>query len=242
MSRNCIHDHQNDWEFYVSALTYPYNKQVQNSTKTKPFELVLSRPTKDFTLQPKMLNCSAATRETRDEFSKRIDIIIQRAHGDLEATQGWYKRSVEKRLRRIHRRLCAENYIYIDPFDRVMKLSKLHSSAEEPFHIISADRQTIYTERERFIELVFAKRAVYALLLPEKDITRDAHELQPSKSDNRKKTHEDPKYVVGLQPAHRLNAEEGLLFKVKCTDYSEPIYKLPDCISEEPVSRYFRRL
>lgn len=104
-----------------------------------------------------------------------------------------------------------------------MKLSKLHSPPEKPLHTISADGQTIYIERERLVELVFAKRAVHALPLPNMDITRDAHELQPSKSYIRKESREDPEYVVELQPAHCPNAEEELMFKVKCTEYSEPI-------------------
>lgn len=108
MSFNCVHDHQNDWELYVSALTHSYNTQIQNSTNKKQFELVLGRPATDFTLHPNVLNRSAATHEICDEFSNRMDVVIQRAHGDFKATQECYKRSVDKRLRRTHRRLVQK--------------------------------------------------------------------------------------------------------------------------------------
>lgn len=42
MLRNYANDHQNDWDCYVSALTYSYNCHVHRSAKTTPFNLVLS--------------------------------------------------------------------------------------------------------------------------------------------------------------------------------------------------------
>lgn len=42
---------------------------------------------------------STATRETRHEFCRRMDIAIQRAYADLEANQEFYKRNFDKRVR-----------------------------------------------------------------------------------------------------------------------------------------------
>ena len=44
MLRNYVNEHQNDWDVYVGPLTYAYNSHVHRSTRTTPFELVLSRP------------------------------------------------------------------------------------------------------------------------------------------------------------------------------------------------------
>lgn len=93
MLRNNVNEHQDDWEIYSSASSYAYNNQMHKSTKSKPFELVLSRPATDFTLHPDVIDRPAATRETREEFSKRMDITIQRAYGELEAIHERYKRN-----------------------------------------------------------------------------------------------------------------------------------------------------
>lgn len=86
-----------------------------------------------------MADRSAATRKNRDEFLKRIDIAIQRAHGELEATQELYKRDCDKRVQGVNRRLRAGDYVYIDSFDGSKSLPKLQSSAKGPYRVISAD-------------------------------------------------------------------------------------------------------
>ena len=51
MLRNYVKEHQDDWDVYVGPLTYAYNSQVHRTTRTKPFELVLSRPPPEFSLR-----------------------------------------------------------------------------------------------------------------------------------------------------------------------------------------------
>ena len=47
--RNYVNEHQDDWDEYVTALTYAYNTSVHRSTGTTPFDLVLSHPPARFT-------------------------------------------------------------------------------------------------------------------------------------------------------------------------------------------------
>lgn len=72
-----------------------------------------------------MADRSAATRETRNEFLKRINIAIQRVYGELEATQGRYKRDFDKHVRGVNRRLRAGDCVYIDSSDGSRSLPKL---------------------------------------------------------------------------------------------------------------------
>lgn len=60
--RNYDNEQQNDWDVYASALTYAYENQIQKSTKTKPFKLVLSHPPSDFTLHLDVAYRPAMTR------------------------------------------------------------------------------------------------------------------------------------------------------------------------------------
>ena len=50
MLRNYVGEHQDDWDVYVRPLTYAYNSHVHRTTRTMPFELVLSRPPPEFSL------------------------------------------------------------------------------------------------------------------------------------------------------------------------------------------------
>ena len=51
MLRNYVGEHQDDWDVYVGLLTYAYNSHVHRTTRTTPFELVLSRPPPEFSLR-----------------------------------------------------------------------------------------------------------------------------------------------------------------------------------------------
>ena len=47
---NYVDEHQNDWDKYATPLTYAYNCLVHRSTRTTPFDLVLTRPLREFSL------------------------------------------------------------------------------------------------------------------------------------------------------------------------------------------------
>lgn len=132
------------------------------STKIERLELVLSRLPTNFTPYPDVLNRTVATRETRDEFSERMDVAIQRAYGELKAMQERYKRNFLKCVRRVNRRLRAGDYVYSNPFDGSKKLPKVQIPAKGPYRVISADHRTIYTGREQLVEQVSANCALCA--------------------------------------------------------------------------------
>ena len=44
MPRNYVSEHHHDWDVYVGPLTYAYSSHVHRTTRTTPFELLLSRP------------------------------------------------------------------------------------------------------------------------------------------------------------------------------------------------------
>lgn len=73
-----------------------------------------------------MVEYLAATRETRGELLKRVDIAVQRAYDELEAAQERCKRGVDNRVRRDYRRICASDYLYTDRADAYKNLPRLH--------------------------------------------------------------------------------------------------------------------
>lgn len=109
--RNYVNEHEDDWDVYTSALTYVYDNQIHKSKQSKLFELVLSRPRTDFTLHPNVVDRPAATRETSKDFLKRMDIVMQRAYGELEAMEERCKRSFDKSVRRVNGCLRADDFV-----------------------------------------------------------------------------------------------------------------------------------
>ena len=49
---NYVNEHQDDWDVYLGPLTYAYKSHVHRSTRTTPFELVLSRPPPELAAPP----------------------------------------------------------------------------------------------------------------------------------------------------------------------------------------------
>ena len=118
MLRNCVNEHQEDWDKYVGPLTYAYNSHINRSTRTKLFELVLSRPPPEFSLRRADGDASISDREKqRAKLLKTLDATIQRAYGSLRRTQARYKRDFDKRVRRINERLKPGDYSYFNPTD-----------------------------------------------------------------------------------------------------------------------------
>lgn len=154
------------------------------STKTKPFELVLSCLTTNFTFHRYLRDRLARHVRFLTSFLKPLDIVIQQACSELEATQRRFKRNLDKRLRSDNRRLRGRDYVYIDPSNGSRNLSKLESSAQRPRRVISADRRAIYIERERLVQRVPAHRPVYSPPMAETHTAPDARELQPTESGN----------------------------------------------------------
>lgn len=111
---------------YASALTYASSNQVHKFTKNTSFELVLNRPPANIFLYLYVVDYLAATRETRGELLKRMDIAVQRAHDELEAAQERCKRGVDNCVRRDYRRISASDYLYTDRADAYKNLPRLH--------------------------------------------------------------------------------------------------------------------
>ena len=68
MLRNCVNEHQNDWDDFASVLTYAYNNHVHRSTGTTPFDLVLSRPQPAFSLYHNERGVRKPSEEQREHY------------------------------------------------------------------------------------------------------------------------------------------------------------------------------
>ena len=229
--RNYVNEHQDDWDKYATSLTYAYNSHVHRSTKTTPFDLVLSRPPPPFTLDQNA-NEQRPKRFSKHEFVKRLEHSLEKARRQLDKTQQRYKDDFDKRIRRTNRKLRPGDFVYLNPSDGSAKLGKLAPASIGPYRVLFNDKRTVYIDRDGLVERVNANRVVYTAP-PDNAPTATA---TPEDLSNKVRT--GPTYVVNRLSKHRMR--NGVLeFLVYWENYDKPTWEPRTHIPEELVSRYF---
>ena len=142
-----VNDQQDYWDRYISGVTYAYNNTVHRSTKTTPFDLVLSRPPLTFTLRDDAYRRRRSPAKEKKDFIRRLEKSIAKASDSLARTQARYKRDFDKRVRRVNRRLVPGDYVFLDPTDGTQKAGKLQPTAVGPYRVISNDKRTVDINR-----------------------------------------------------------------------------------------------
>ena len=162
MLRNYVGEQQDDWDQYVSALTYAYNCHVHTSTGTTPFDLVLSRPPPPFSLHRSVSLHERPTRARREKFMGKLETALKTAYDRLVKTQERYKRDFDARIRRANLDIRAGDYVFIDPSDGTTKGTKLGNHALGPYRVLRNDRRTFVIQRDSEVERINSDRVTYA--------------------------------------------------------------------------------
>ena len=217
MLRNCVNEHQNDWDRYATALTYSSKCHVHRSTNMTPFNLLLSRPLPEFSLHHSVKVRAPPTAEQKNYYARILDDVIQTAYSRLMRTQQRYKRDCDRRIKKIQRNIREGDYVYIDPTDGMSKTGKLESPALGPFRILKNDGRTVIIQRNQEVERINGDSITYALP-PENAPPPEA--FAPT-GNNIEKNTEGTTYVVDNQLKHRVTSEGTLKFRVKWFGYTE---------------------
>ena len=160
MLRNYVGKHQDDWDLYVGPRWYAYNSHVNRTTRTTPFELVLSRPPPEFSLRRADGETPPSEKgNQRAEFLKTLDCTIQKAYESLHRTQARYKCDFDKRIRRINTRLRPGNIP--QPHCGGKTSNTLESPAVGLYRVLANDRRTITIDRVGATGRVSADRCLY---------------------------------------------------------------------------------
>ena len=214
MLRNYVNEHQDDWDVYVGSLTYAYNSHVHRTTRTTPFELVLSRPPPEFSLCRGDGDAPPSDRETMPaDFLKTLDATIQKAYGSLRRMLARYKRDFDKRVRRINARLKPGDHAYLNLTDGARISNKLASPAVGPYRILANDKRTITIDREGVTERVSADCCVY--VPPPTDAPRRGATTPRYLAE---KVTEGTQYAVERPLMHRVVEDGTTEFLIKWAD------------------------
>ena len=241
MLRNYVNEHQDDWDEYVTALTYAYNTSVHRSTGTTPFDLVLSHPPARFTLhydigEPRY---DPNSKKSREDYIRRLEIAILKARDRLKKTQLSYKQDFDKRIRVSNRNILAGQYIYLDPRDGEKVHGKLGPIAEGPYRVLLNDKRTFVIQRGEVVERVNSDRVTYA---PPPENAPPILRFEASTADILEKNIDGQTYLVDKLLEHSIHDDGSMHFLVKWIDYPEPSWQPRSDIPEELISRYFAKI
>ena len=238
MLRNYVNEHQDDWDTYVTALTYAYNTSVHRSTGTTPFDLVLSHPPPPFTIHQDIGNpkYKADSRKSREDLVRRMEQAILSARRRLRKTQLKYKADFDKRIRVANRHIEAGQYVYLDPRDGEKVHGKLGPIAEGPYRVLLNDRRTFVIQRGHVVERVNSDRITYA---PPPNDSPPMMRYAATTTDILEKTIDGRTYLVDRLLDHNIEANGRMTFLVQWEDYDTPTWQPRSDIPEELISRYF---
>jgi len=238
MLRNYVGEQQDDWDQYVSALTYAYNCHVHTSTGTTPFDLVLSRPPPPFSLHRSVSLHERPTRARREKFMGKLETALKTAYDRLVKTQERYKRDFDARIRRANLDIRAGDYVFIDPSDGTTKGTKLGNHALGPYRVLRNDRRTFVIQRDSEVERINSDRVTYA---PPPENGPPPEPFAATPAHLAEKNVEGPTFVVDRIVAHRVADDGTLELDVKWYGYTERTWEPRRNVPEELVSRYFAR-
>lgn len=211
-------EHRNDWDVYLSAPAYDYNSHVQRSTKTTPFELLLSKPPAYGSLHHSVTVRLAPNRK-KEAFLCRMDSVLQATNWKLIRTQERYKRDFDTRVREVSRCVHTVDFVCLDPTDGsakaqpattdIFRNSKLRTIAVGLFHRLRNDVCTFLNDRDGGTEWTSAHHAAYGPFLSQ---------LVPSSAtpaDLAAKICTSPTYTVEKLLNHRITYDNNTKFLVK---------------------------
>ena len=236
MLRCFVDDHPEDWCKYASALAYAYNQSVHRSTQTTPFELVLSRPPPEFTLEHNVRLKRISTAEHRMDYVDRLKASLTNATRSLRRTQARYKRDFDKRIRR-RRAITVGDRVFLNLNDGVKKPSKLSHTVSGPFEVKEVFDNTISIQRGDIVERVSTDRVTPAPKgLPIRTSSTDATAL-----DFARKQRSGQTWLFDKILNHRETGDNSVEFKIQWTGDYEPTWEPRDNVPEEAISRYFAK-
>lgn len=148
MLRNFVEEHQDDWDNYGTVVIYANNIHVPRTTRTTPFNLLLSLPPPLFHFDHSVCSYTAPSKEQRKDYFWKLQRAIQNVRMSLHNTQARCMNDFDKHGRATTRNICAGQYKYLDAPDGTTKESKLGNHALCPFRTIQNDTRTLILERE----------------------------------------------------------------------------------------------
>ena len=246
--RNYVNEHQDDWDEYVTALTYAYNTSVHRSTGTTPFDLVLSHPPARFTLHYVVGEplYDPNSKKSREDYIRKLEMAILKARVWLKKTHlGLRKLSlgISKTLTKEFA-LAIATFLLVNTYTLTLETEKRYMVSLDLLpkaHIgyCLTTSVPLFIQRREVVERVNSDRVTYA---PPPENAPPILRFEASTTDILEKNIDGQTYLVDKLLEHRIHDDGNMHFLVKWIDYPEPSWQPRSDIPEELISRYFAKV
>ncbi len=165
MLRHYVAEDQENYDEYLSALAFAYNRGVQKSTRTTPFDLVLSRPPAPLGAESVRDVPVIGDSWSKATFLRRLRDAILLTGKRLERAQERYKRDFDKGVASVNRNLKAGDQAFLDvrgtPDEQTLlgrRRTKPDWKTVEPYTFLG-ERRLDYCPRRRRATRAYQRRS-----------------------------------------------------------------------------------
>ena len=179
MLRHYVADHQRAWDEYLPILAFAYNRCVHRSTRTTPYELVLTRPPPTLGTEDLAEIPISSPGYSRAAFLESLQKTIEKTRGSLLRMQARYKADFDKKVLPMSRSLRTGDLVFLNarhtPLEeRLLKRTrnKLDHLTIGPFSVVENHGNTIVINVEGVPERINADRIVPSPALERIEVPR----------------------------------------------------------------------
>ncbi len=165
MLRHYVADDQEGWDQFLPALSYAYNRGVHKSTRTTPFDLVLSRPPTPLGAESVRDWPAIGPSWSKATFLRKLSEAVRSTSERIERAQTRYKRSFDRSVFEANRNLKAGDQAFLDarntPAEQTLlgrRRTKLDPKMIGPYTVLANDGATVVLDVDGLPERINSDR------------------------------------------------------------------------------------
>ena len=138
--RGYVERRQGDWDEYTAAITFGYNCRVHSSLHLAPFELILSRPPPNLSVENAPTGIEDAPTSAKLRFLAKIRELIPLAQQRLAESQARYKKNFDRSVKEKNNNVRRDSWVYLRrEVHEVGRNPKLDDQVDGPFRVVETD-------------------------------------------------------------------------------------------------------
>jgi hypothetical protein len=138
--RGYVERRQGDWDEYTAAINFGYNCRVHSSLLLAPFELILSRPPPNLSVESAPTGIEDTPTSSKLRLLGRIRELVPLAQQRLAESQVRYKMNCDRIVKEKNKDVLPNSRVYLrHEVHEVGRNPKLDDQVDGPYRVIETD-------------------------------------------------------------------------------------------------------
>jgi hypothetical protein len=135
--RGHVERRQGDWDEHTAAITFGYNCRVHSSLHLAPFELILSQPQPNLSVESDPTGIEDTPTSSKLRFLGRIRELVPLAQQRLAESQAQYKRNFDRSVKEKNKDVLPNSWVYLRrEVHDVGQNPKLNDQVDGPYRVL----------------------------------------------------------------------------------------------------------